>query len=165
MSIGGSGGTTVKSAALVAAPFGLAVVAVAPVCCLGSFCAVLPDGMVPDIICPRGYVCVRILGWSCVLRSFHTAVRQQSSFFVSPPSPDAPCLIPHDGCGFSFFEQVVHKHFKTRTGREFTIFGFGKIISSTYFYANTIVRLADHGDTLPNGYPSTRVPGPRYSRS
>ena len=50
MSIGGSGGTAVKSATLVATPFGLAVVG-----CCGPrcFCAVLPDGIVPDV-CPRG---------------------------------------------------------------------------------------------------------------
>ena len=44
------------------------LLAVPPVCCLGSFCAELPDG------CTRyymtWYVYVRILSWSCVLRSF-----------------------------------------------------------------------------------------------
>ena len=88
MSVGGSGGTAVKSAALLAAPLGLAVLA----CCgprlLPRQLAVLPDGMVPGIIC------LGISGWSCVLRSFAISqmchVRQQSSIFVSPPSPDAP---------------------------------------------------------------------------
>ena len=51
-SIGSSGGTEVKSATLVAAPLGLAVL----VCCghrlLPRQLAVLPDGMVPGITCP-----------------------------------------------------------------------------------------------------------------
>ena len=60
MSIGSSVGTAVKSAALVAAPFGLAVLA----CCghrsLPRQLAVLPYGMVPTgIYMPSG---VRILG-------------------------------------------------------------------------------------------------------
>ena len=54
MSIGSSGGTAVKSAPLVAAALGLAVL------------AVLLDGMVPGVVCPG----LRVLGWSCVLRSF-----------------------------------------------------------------------------------------------
>ena len=82
MSIGGSGGTTVKSAALVAAPFGLAVVAVAPVCCLGSFCAVWPDGMVPDIICSGMYTYIFGVGavFFYVLQSF--AISQVCGFIL-----------------------------------------------------------------------------------
>ena len=51
MSIGGSGSTTVKSAALVVAPLGSALLA----CCgprlLPQQLAVLPGGMVPVVIC------------------------------------------------------------------------------------------------------------------
>ena len=70
-------------------------------CCLAVWYHILYA-----LVCVSMYVLrVRILGQSCVLRSFHTAVRQRSSFFVSPPSPDAlPCLIPHDGFAISFFE-------------------------------------------------------------
>ena len=96
MSIGGSGSTAVKSDALVAVPLGLAVVA----CCgprlLPRQLAVLPDGMVPGTICPGMYTYIRILGRSCVLRSFTisrvcgSSCSLQSSAFVSPPSSDAP---------------------------------------------------------------------------
>ena len=96
----------VKSAAFVAAPLCLAVLA----CCgprlLPRQLAVLPDGMVPGIISPG----IRILGWSCaVLRSFviSTCVahhgRHQSSFLILPP-PQCPCLIPHDGYAISVLE-------------------------------------------------------------
>ena len=62
MSIGGSGGTAVKSAALVAAPLGLAVLA----CCghrlLPRQLAVLPHGMVPGVIYPGMYTYVFWVG-------------------------------------------------------------------------------------------------------
>ena len=58
MTIGSVGGTAAKAAALVATPIRLAVLA----CCghrlLPRQLAVLPDGMVPGIICPG----IRIFG-------------------------------------------------------------------------------------------------------
>ena len=88
------------------------MLAVAPVCCLGSFCAVLPDGMVPYILCPGMYTCVFGVGAVfCVLRSF--AISQVCGFilFVSNHPffrfavlPRCPCLIPYDGFAIPFFE-------------------------------------------------------------
>ena len=58
--IGGSGGTAVKSAALLAVPVGSAVLA----CCghrlLPRQLAVLPDGMVPGSICPGMYTYITL---------------------------------------------------------------------------------------------------------
>ena len=108
MSIGSSGGTAVKSAALVVAPLGLAVFA----CCghrsLPRQLAVLPNGMVPGTICPGCRI--RIFGWSCVfLRSFVTSrcvvhhVRHQSSYFVRRPPlmPPPRCSVKHNNCNRS----------------------------------------------------------------
>ena len=89
--IGGSGGTAVKSAALVAAPLVLAVLA----CCghrlLPRQLAVLPDGMVPVIICPgirviRTYFGVElcsVLVSTCVV---HRVVINHLFFVSAPPS-------------------------------------------------------------------------------
>ena len=95
MSIGSSGGTAVKYDALLAAPLGLAVLA----CCgprlLPRRLAVLPDDMVPGIICPGMYThvfwvgavfCDRLIFLRCVVHN----VRRRSSFFVLLPSPDVP---------------------------------------------------------------------------
>ena len=69
------------------------LLAVSPVHCLGSLCAVFPDGSTRYNM--PWFVYVRNLGWSCVLRSFailqvcgswFQTVRQQSSS-VSLPSP------------------------------------------------------------------------------
>ena len=110
MSIGGSGGTAVKSAALVAAPFGLAVVA-----CCGP--RLLPRQLLCCVAWRYGTryympwrVYVRILGWSCVLRSFSFSQVCGFILFVSnhlfccSALPRCPCLIPHDGFAISFFE-------------------------------------------------------------
>ena len=89
------GGTAVKYAALVAASFGLAVLA----CCgprlLPRQLAVLSDGMVPEIIFPGMYTTYFGLELCSAIVCHFSGVwlhnfRQQSCYLVSPPSPDAP---------------------------------------------------------------------------
>ena len=144
MSVGGSGGTAVKSAALLAAPLGLAVLA----CCgprlLPRRLAVLPDDMVPGIICPGMYTHVFWVGAVfCDLFPFLRCVVSYCSsaiiFFVAPRSPGAPVSYRMTDLQFHFLSRLyanTSKHVRG-AGREFTIFGFRRIISNTYFYANT----------------------------
>ena len=99
-----------KFATLVAAPFGLAVVA-----CCGP--RLLPRQLLCCVAWRYGTryympwrVYVRILGWSCVLRSFSFSQVCGFILFVSnhlfccSALPRCPCLIPHDGFAISFFE-------------------------------------------------------------
>ena len=75
-----------------AAPLGLAVLA----CCghrlLPQQLAVLPNGMVPGLTCP-GVRMMRILGWSCVVRSFQGVwfmLRHYNHLFCFAATPDCP---------------------------------------------------------------------------
>ena len=108
MSIGDSGGTAVKYAALVAAPFGLAVLA-----CIGPRLLPRPCSLTVWYHKLYALVCIRIVrvfGWSCVLRSF--AIYQVGGFimfvrnylFCFAALPRCPCPLAHDGFAISFFQ-------------------------------------------------------------
>ena len=62
MSIGSSGDTAVKSAALVAAPIGLAVLAWCGHRFLPRQLAVLPDGVVPGMVLYYALVYILVIG-------------------------------------------------------------------------------------------------------
>ena len=144
MSIGGSGGTENLPLSWLPPLVWRWLLAVAPVCCLGSFCAVLPGGMVPDIICPGVFTYVFWVGAVfCDLFPFLRCVVSYCSsaiiFFVAPRSPGAPVSYRMTDLQFHFLSRLyanTSKHVRG-AGREFTIFGFRRIISNTYFYANT----------------------------
>ena len=133
-SIGGSSGTAIKSAALVAAPLGLAVLAWCGPRLLPRQLAVLPDGMAPRIICfgMYIYVLVRILGWSCSAIVCHFSgvwfimfvFVSNHLFFCFAALPRCPCLIPHD----AFFSEYLvgcntSKHVRLEGGSPFWVVG------------------------------------------
>ena len=89
--IGSSGGTAVKSAALSWLPplVWRCLLAVATVCCLGS----LLCGLTVWYQVLYALVYVRILGWSCVVRSFQGVwfmLRHYNHLFCFAATPDCP---------------------------------------------------------------------------
>ena len=101
MSIGGSGGTENLPLSWLPPLVWRWLLAVALVCCLGSFCAVLPDGMVPDIICPG--TCTYVF-WVGAVFCDRFLLFVRNHVFLCRRPPPMPCLIPHDGFAISFFE-------------------------------------------------------------